>query len=178
MWKSTREKRERLFGKSRPTVRKFDPASDMWVLWAAYDLGSFKRLPAGMDRKSFEAYVMNAVARHSGCFVIDDDCRYFKSGRGPMCFVAMLSNGWKVEPYADFFMWAKARRRLRCVAAFLQMIRYSKEIGVCVVTALADSVNLLNRMKRYGLLFLVGRIPDGSGSGDEFVYQLRCAKKV
>lgn len=172
---STKSRRARLFRKSRPNIRPYTK-EDFWVLWAAYDLGSFPNLPKGLDKDKFSKFVKSVILSNSSCLVIDEDCKWFKNKRGPVCFITLRTNGWKVEPNVDFFMWATPRMKLRCVAAFFQMVRYSRDVGICLVTALANSVCILNHMKKYGLLFPVGRIPDGSPRGDEFQYIIRGRK--
>jgi len=175
--KTMKQRRERLFGASRPLVRPFDPQTDMWVMWAAYDLGSFPAIPQGLTIKEFGALVMAQVGSRSSCLVIEDDCKYFKSGRGPACFVAVDNYGWRIEPHADFFMWSTKRMTLRCVVAFLQMARYSKEIGVCVVRSLAKSTNLFKHAQRYVMLKDCGRIEMGDARGDEFLFSIKGSRQ-
>lgn len=168
-----KHRRARLFGASRPLVRPFDPATDMWVMWAAYDLNSFPSLPSGLTIKEFGALVMAQVASRSSCLVVEDDCKYFKAGRGPVCFVAVDNFGWRIEPHADFFMWATKRMKLRCTVAFLQMARYSKNVGVCVIRSLARSNNLFRHAQRYVLLNDAGRIQMGDPRGDEYLFSIK-----
>jgi hypothetical protein len=172
---SAKDKRDRLFRKSKPHIRTF-VAEDLWVLWAAYDLDSFKGLKKGLTKDEFFKLVEMIASRHSSCIVVEDECKWFKSGRGPICFVTIANNGWRIEPHVDFFRWATPRVMLRAYVAFFQMVRYSKEVGVCVVRSLANTVPLFERMRTYGLLFPVGRIPDGDARGDEYLYQVRGKK--
>lgn len=172
-----KQRRERLLGKSRPLVRPFDPVADMWVLWAAYDLGSFPALPKGLTIKEFQALVLAQVAGRSKCLVIEDDCRYFKAGRGPACFVVVDNFGWRIEPHVDYFFWATPRMKLRCTVAFLQMTRYSSEIGVCVVRTLERTVPLFRHVQRYVMLSEAGRVPMGDARGDEWIFSIKGARK-
>ena len=129
----SKERRDRLFKHGKPLVRPFEPENDMWVLWAAYDLESFKNMRKGMSKTEFRDMVMAVRDRKSSCLVIEDDCKYFKGGIGPVAFVTLDNYGWRIEPQADFFRWATPRMILRCAVAFFQMVRYSHDVGVCVV---------------------------------------------
>lgn len=182
MANSIKNRRVKLFGKHRPTVRPFDPQTDMWVMWAAYDLGSFPSVPKGLTLKEFAALVMAQVATRSKCLVIEDDCKYFKSGRGPACFVAVDNYGWRIEPHADFFIWSTPRMTLRCTVAFLHMVRHSGEIGVCVVRSLRKSVNLFRHAKDYvgsmvNGLYEIGRMPMGDPRGDEYLFSVKGSRQ-
>lgn len=174
---TAKEKRERLFRKSKPHIRPFT-AEDLWVLWAAYDLESFKGLQAGLTKEQLFARVAMIASRHASCLLIEDECRWFKAGHGPIGFVTIANNGWRIEPHVDWFSWASPRMILRGTVSFFQMARYSKDVGVCVVRSLADTVPLFDRIRTYGLLFPVGRVPDGDARGDEWIYQVRGRKNV
>ena len=175
---STKEKRARLFKRGKPLVREFVIKDDMWVLWAAYDMGSFKKMKAGMTKAEFRDLVLSVCRCKSSCLMIEDDCRYFKSGRGPVGFVTLDNYGWRIEPQVDFFRWATPRMILRANVAFFQMVRYSKDVGVCIVRSLKRTVNLFHRVQRYGLLLEIGTIPNGSAEGDETLFSIRGLKEA
>ena len=174
---STKGKRDRLFGDARPILRPYTP-DDFWVLWAAYDLGSFPGLKAGAKKEEFAAYIELICRGNSACLVADAKCRYFREGHGPVAFITVKNDGWKVIPSADFFKWTTTRMKLRVLVAAFQKARYSEEIGVLVISALSSSLKALRSMKSYGLLYPVGRIPDGSRGGDEFLFYLRGKKSA
>lgn len=175
MAKTSKDMRNRLFGDARPSFRPYTP-DDFWVLWAAYDLGSFPGLKAGAPKEEFARYIDLIRAANSACLVADAKSKWFREGHGPVAFITVKNDGWKVQPSIDFFKWTTTRMRLRVMVAAFQKARYSEEIGVLLITALSSSLNVLRRMKRYGLLYPVGRIPDGARAGDEFLFYLRGRK--
>lgn len=174
----TKDRRDRLFRHGKPLVRPFEPIKDMWVLWAAYDLGSFKTMPQGLTKAQFRDLVMTVAKAKSSCLVIEDTTKHFKEGKGPVGFITIDNYGWRVEPQADFFMWATPRMILRCNVAFFQMVRYSKDIGVCLVRSLESTANLFKNVKKYGLLYEVGKIPHGTPNGDEYIFSINGLKKA
>lgn len=171
--KASRLKRERLFRKSRPLLRAFDVDRDMWVLWAAYDLGSFPQLPAGLNPSKFTEMVRGTVKARSAALVMEDECRWFKAGRGPVCLILVDNHGWQIEPYVDFFKWATPRIKLRSAVAFFQKIRYDRAVGLCLVKTHEKFCNLFNSLTKYGVLRACGRIPQGYPNGDQYLYQVR-----
>lgn len=174
-----KKKRDRLFRKSRPFVRPFDPERDIFpYLWAAYDLGSFPDAKPGLSREEYAASVKSVVALHSQCLIVEDDDRHFKSGRGPVAFVTVDNFGWRIEPYFIFFRWATPRMRLRAHVAFYQMVRYSSDIGVCVVRSPERYVQFFSRLQDYGILFPCGKIPYGSAEGHEFLFSVKGQRKT
>lgn len=175
---STREKRERLFKNSRPFIRLFDFAKDMRWIWAAYDLKSFPYLKLDGETEDerkvqLVEHMKGLLAVKSSCLIVEDDCRWFKAKRGPVAFVIIENYGWRIEPHVDFFKWATPRTILRCNVAFFQMVRYSSQVGVCLVRALEQYVPLFDHLKIYGLLFPCGKVPDGDPRGDEYLYYVR-----
>lgn len=148
----------------------------MWVLWAAYDLGSFPNLPKGMSKEEYVKYVTLVCSKASQVLVIEDDNKWFREKRGPVCFVTIFNLGWRIEPHADFFMWAKPRSILRCVVSFLHMTRQSKDVGIVEIRALSKYRNLFNRVCEYGVLCVNGKIPDGHPEGDVWLFTLRGMK--
>ena len=176
----SREKKKQLFRTTiqypeRPHIRPFTH-DDLWILWGAYDLGSFPALKRGMQRKEFEACVMSAVLKHQASLLIEDNLSNFSksSKRGAVGFISIKSDGWKIEPWVDFFAWASPRRKLRACVAFFQWCKNTKEAGVCVVTVPKNSIPLMDKMKNFVPLFPIGRIPFGSPDGDQFMYSIKC----
>jgi hypothetical protein len=149
-----KQKRDRLFRKSRPFIRRYKE-EDAGFMWAAYTKGGFG-LPSGLSQEQFAVALKEVMTAYEDSLVIEDANAGFKSGRGPIGFVGIKSNGWMVEPFVDFYPWATARNVLRANVAFFQMIRYSK-IVMCVVKSLAPTNNLFDRMKSYAVLFPIGR---------------------
>lgn len=101
-------------------------------------------------------------------WVIEDDNKQFKAGRGLVALIGIKTDGWQFLPTAYFFQWATALNRLRSYVGFLQMVRYSTDIGVCRVETAHD----LDRLKKYGVLFFRGRVPFGTQDGDLRIYSI------
>jgi hypothetical protein len=175
---SARAKRDRLFRKGKPHIRPMDLQTDFWVLWAAYDLGSFDQLPKGWTKEQFAQHIQAVCSVHSSCLVIEDDCKHFKSGRGPSCFVLLDNYGWRVEPVVDFFFWTTPRMKLRAEVAFFQMVRYSGDIGVCSVRTGEKEQAWFGRLREYGVLFPCGKIPKGRADGDEYLFYVNGTRKA
>lgn len=174
------DRRKRLFRTSRPHIR---PAAlleegqygyDMGILWAAYKAGSFPLVEdRDMTNDDFAKYILAHAMTLSSMVIVEDDSKAFESGRGPVAVVGIRSDGWTVEPHVDFFEWAAPRTMLRVVVAFMQMVRYSKDVGVCVVKCLKTSKSLFKHVSDdYGVLHPVGMIPKGSPRGDVLLYSV------
>lgn len=172
-----REHRARLFKSSKPFIR---PAmlvqeggfgDDMGILWAAYKAGSFPLINSGMEMPDFaKAMIAIALTLHEMA-IVEDDNKSFQSGRGPVAIIGIRSDGWRHEPHVDYFKWATKRNILRVTIQFLQMARYSKEVGVLIVRSLKDTSGLFMRAaKDYGVLNFVGRVPHGTPRGDEYLF--------
>lgn len=180
--KAARARRERLFKKSRPFVRPFDMEKDAWVLWAAYDLGSFPALEKGLKPEQFMTFLRQFVASKSSVLMVDDDTSInpkkaaFKDKIGPVCMVSIDNYGWRVEPQFDFFFWATKRMRLRAAVAFFQMVRHAKEVGVCVMRVVERDVPFADHLRDYELLLPCGKVPFGRPDGDEFQFYVKGRK--
>ena len=57
----------------------------MGWLWAAYKAGSFK-IPEGLDQQTFAAEIQKRLGTFEN-FIVEDDSRKFKGGRGPVAQV-------------------------------------------------------------------------------------------
>lgn len=108
-------------------------------------------------------------------WMIEDENKGFKAGRGVVAIVGIRSDGWRYCPTVNFFQWATPKNKLRCYVGFLQMIRYQKDVGVCVVESMDPS---FHRLKKYGVLYPRGRIPSGSPNGDVFLYSITGKKSA
>lgn len=173
-----RQRRERLYRQTNPRVRPFEFARDAWVLWAAYDLGSFPALKRdakseGRFKKPVEFYDYFAAFAlgKSQVLVVEEDHKYFSQKRGPVCLVSIDNYGWRVEPQFDFFYWASRRHRLAAAVSYLQMTRYSKEVGVCVLRVAEKDVEFCRHLtERYDLLRPYGEIPNARAEGREYLF--------
>jgi hypothetical protein len=158
-----------LFKKSRPQVRPYEQ-KDNGFLWAAYLAKSFA-LPEGLTQEEFLVEISKQLS-YPLLWVVEDDCRGFKSGRGVVAVVGLLTDGWVFEPKAHFFKWARPRTYLRVAVAFLQMMRHQEEVGVCVVRTLKKDFAFMKHLQKYGVLYLRGRIQKGSPQGDVFIFSV------
>jgi hypothetical protein len=163
-----------LFKKSRPLVRKHIE-SDNKFLWAAYQKGSFD-IQEGLSQEDFLVEMSKKFGSFDHLWMIEDDNKGFRSGRGQVCLVGLKTDGWAYQPTAAFFSWATPKNVLRSMVGFFQMIRYQKDVGVCRVEVLERDMKTLARLKEYGVLFLRGRIPSGSPVGDLFVFSINGRK--
>ena len=168
-------RRDRLFRRSRPLVRKYD-VKDAGFLWAAYMAGSFD-IEAGLTQELFLLEIAKKFGGFNLLWMIEDDSRHFKSGRGQIAIVGIETDGWEFRPFAKFFIWATPRNVLRACVAFFQMIRHQKDVGVCLLEVLRKDMGLLKRMEKYGVLYLRGRIPCGHPKGDLWIFSIDGKKK-
>lgn len=162
---AAKEYRKRIFRKSRPFVRPFSEADVAW-LWVAYKHGSFK-MQSGLNQQEFSEHVTPILGLEN--FIVEDDNPKFKDKRGPVAFVSVTHDGWRYEPSIVFFKWASKKNMLRVGVAFFHKTSLSS-IGVCVVRW-SKSV-LLDHLKKYGVLFLRGKVPFGNKDGDEYIYSV------
>lgn len=169
-------KRRILFKKSKPFIRPFEQ-KDMWILWAAYKEGSFPVMQQDLEKDIFFQEITKQLLSYHTLMLVDDDCKRFKEGRGPVCLIVSRTDGWKIEPHVEFFKWANKQNILRVNVRFFNWIRQNKEIGVCIVRSLKNTVNLFHHVREYGVLNFVGKIPGGDRRGDEYLFSIR-GKKI
>lgn len=173
-----RERRERLFKRAEPRVRPFDIEKDAWIMWAAYDLNSFPALPKGLKQNEFFAILRTHVSAKSSVLMVEENHKYFREKRGPVAMVSIDNylGGWRVEPQFDFFFWATPRHRLAAVVSFLQMVRYSREVGACVIRVGDADVAFCEHLYRYDLLRHCGKVPNARADGSEYMYYVKGRK--
>ena len=123
---------------------------DMKILWAAYKAGSFE-IKEGLSQDQFADLIIGYLSAFDSVFIVEDKNGSF-DGRGPVAAVLVVTDGGVIRPSVEFFKWASKRNRLRSVVAFLQWVRYSKDVGVCVFGSTVSSKNLFDRMREYGIL--------------------------
>jgi hypothetical protein len=169
-----KERRQRLFKKSRPLVRPYEQ-KDNGFLWAAYQRGAFD-IPRGLDQNEFLISVGKQFGQFPLIWIVEDDSTQFKSGRGQVALVAIKSDGWVFEPTPLFFPWARHRNVLRACVAFFQMMRYQKDVGCCLVRSGKEHSQFLIHMQKFGVLFPRARIPFGSSNGDVWIFSINGKK--
>lgn len=143
---------------------------DIAILWAAHKANPFYCIDPKSDQRQFASEI-EEFSRKTILLVAEDRNPAFENGRGPVCFIGIHDDGWKVEPHMEFFPWATKKNILRVTVSFLQWIRY-KQIGVCIVKSLEVSKNLFDRCRDYGVLFYAGKIIGGDPRGDEYIYSI------
>jgi hypothetical protein len=175
--------RKTLFRKSKPVLRSFvvqengELGPDVGILWAAYRRKSFD-FPE-MDEKTFTAFILNALSRFNTVWMMEDDHKGFRSGRGPVCAIGINSNGWKILPQVFWFSWATNRNKLRCSVAFVQKTRYDKTVGCCEFNMEQSGTKLASHVTKFiPTLRYVGKVWFGSPSGDQFIYSIKGAKNA
>lgn len=169
-----KEKRDRLFRKSRPHFRKADLlnldgsyGADMGILWAAYRAGSFQA-PAEMDQASFGEWIIKQARRFTQLWIGDDQSKAFKNGKGPVGVVGTNHEGLLVTIEGQPLKWATKRNILRLAVAFLFMVKHSNKTGVCMVKGNEETQPLLDHLKDYGLLYYIGKT-----APKEYLYSVR-----
>lgn len=175
-----KERRDRLFKSGRPFIRSlqiYDNGKyhkDIGILWVAHKRQPFYSIQKDLTQEQF-AKEISDLATQAELLIAEDINKEYK-GSGPVALIGVKSDGWKIEPHAEFFKWATPKNVLKVSVAFFQMARYRK-IGVCVVYSLNDSVPLFDKCCKYGVLKPVGQIPNGDPRGDEFIYSIRGKKE-
>lgn len=172
--KFSRPRRERLFKKSRPLVRKYEQ-SDAGFLWSAYKNGSFK-FDEGLSQKDFLVELAKQYGSFDLLWIVEDENKNFKSGKGQIGLVGIKTDGWVYSPSAVVFKWATPKNVLRSAVAFFQMMRYQKFVGVCEVRTEKKDFEMMKHMEKYGVLYFRGRVPNGSPSGDVFIFSIEGKK--
>lgn len=172
------EKRNRLFKASRPHVRPLDIERDMWVLWAAYDLGAFPRFPRRLERAVFTQVMLQALSRPAAALIVEDKCKWFAEGVGPSALILIDNFGWRIEPFATFFRWTTPRMVLRAIVAFCQMAHHDSSVGVMVARVPKSFHQFYGRLREYGALFPAGKIPYGTPEGSEYLYYIHGKRRA
>jgi hypothetical protein len=168
-----KERRDRLFRKSRPRARKLvimdgDKYSrDIGILWSAYKAGSFT-IEAGLSQEDFMVEIEKTLGGFKEVWVIDDDTKVFSSGRGPVGMIGANASGLIIEPRFVFFKWATCRNVLKATVAFLQMIKRSVDTGIVLVRTPKERRVIAEHMKEYDLLFFLGKSAE-----NEYLYSGR-----
>lgn len=168
------KKKKRFFKGDKPFIRKFE-IEDMWVLWAAYKEGSFPQMPE-MEREEFYSTIRARLGNYMFLFLVEDNNRKFKAGIGAVCLIGANTDGWKFEPHVEYFKWATKYNIIRTTLCFLNWISFNKDVGVCIIRSLENTVNLFRYMKEYIGLNYVGMIHSGDIRGDEYLFSLKGKK--
>jgi hypothetical protein len=170
---NAKERRERLFRKSRPAIRRLEIldgeaySQDMSVLWAAYKAGSFT-IPAGLSQEKFVEAIEQGLEGYAQSWIIDDKSKSFAAGHGQIALVGTNTTGMIVEVKPLFFKWASKKNILRASVAFLNMLRHSKKTGIVLVRTQKEKMTLPDHLKQYDLLYFLGQSDES-----EYLYTVR-----
>lgn len=169
---SPKDKRDRLFRKGKPTFRLIEIldgeqyGKDMGYLWAAYKAGSFK-MAGGFNESQFASEI-EKLCSEAKVWMAEDKNKSFRSGAGPVAMLVTLHNGLIVEPRAVHFKWASKKNIVRVVVGFLNMLRYSKKTGICMVKSNKEDVRFFQKMKGFDVLHYMGKPSD-----TEYLFSVR-----
>lgn len=170
---TAKELRDRLFKKGRPRFRKAELMNedgygkDMAILWAAYKAQSFTA-QEGMTQEEFAEWILSQARNYKDLLIGEDRSLAYKGEYGPVGVVGVNNHNLVVEAAGQSFKWATKRNLLRLSVAFLHMVTLSKKTGVCMVKTDKKTQALADHMKKYKLLFYVGRTGE-----DEQLYAVR-----
>ena len=165
-------RRDRLFKDSRPKVRRLEVmdgeqyGKDMGILWAAYQAGGFETLKRDMSQEEFLSVIQPIL--DGNIWMIEDRCKAFSSGVGPVCIAMSIPDGLGVLVSGDKFPWATTRNVLRCAVAFIWMLIHSSKVGVIFTKQPRKMKNACSHLKEYGVLHYIGKVGE-----DVFLYAVR-----
>jgi len=179
-----KERRDRLFKKSRPNVRPIELmkqgqiGKDMAILWAAYQQNTFTdHIPDNLTQEQFTEFWLDMASRYNAGWMIEDRNPSFADETVPVGMMMAYHNGWELEPHFEGFAWATPRNKLRSVVGFLQMMRYDREVGVVNVHSLKKDKRFFKHVAKYGVLNYLGLIPHGDARGDRHIFYVRGRKQ-
>lgn len=135
-------------------------------------------MPQGLNQEQFIIELAKQFGAFNMLWIIEDESKEFKAGKGQVSLVGIKTDGWTFEPLIYFFKWATEENILRSMVSFFHMLRYQKEVGVCLVKAIENEKSIYDQMKDYGVLYFRGRIPYGHPSGDVFVFSINGRKGI
>jgi len=148
---------------------------DNGFLWAAYLKKSFD-LPENLSQERFLEAVAEKFGNFPLVYVVEDDNKGYRGGRGIVALVPVWTDGWVFEPSVKFFGWATKKNILRSTVAFFQMMRHEKSVGACLVKTTKADFRYMKHMEKYGVLYVRGRVPRGCPEGDVYVFSIEGKK--
>ena len=165
--KKAQLRRKALFKHGKPNIRpaRYD---DIKWLWFAAKRGSYSGSP-----EEFTAAAEPFLAKADKIFMIEDRNKEFQSGIGPIGIVLCNYDNWALCPHVEWFPWTTPRNKLRGTVGFLQVMRYTKDIGCIKIYASENNDKWFKWLKRYVAINLAGRIPHGRADGMESIFYIR-----
>lgn len=175
-----KERRDILFKLGRPNIRPLEVLDkngyhkDVAICWLAHSKKPFYSFRE-TEQDGFAAEILEA-SRTVDLLIAEDKSDYYQNGFGPIALIGVHSDGWRFMPHVSYFPWATKKNILKITVAFLQMIRYKKQVGVCVVRSMESTANLFHHCRKFGVLHYVGVIPGGDPRGDEYIFSVKGKK--
>lgn len=156
----------------RPVFRALTD-QDMPIMCVAHERGAFA-LPASTTPDELAARLRS----WDGVLVVDDENANFNAGKGPVALVKVSFDGWKLTPEVIKFPWATKQNLLRCTAAFLDDMKRSKDVGVCLVWCKETSLKLMDRMVDLRLIYRSGHVPNGFADSAMNIFNVSGRKRA
>ena len=169
--KTAKARRDRIFRSGKPRIRPMVYDDIRW-LWVAARRQDYDGNPEDFSRETEPL-----LAAADKLFMLEDSNREFTEGVGPVGVVLANYDGWTLAPHVEWFPWATPRNILRCSVGFLQLMKYTHDVGCVKIFATAENAPWFKRLKRYIAINLGGRIPGGRPSGEEYIFYLRGRKQ-
>lgn len=167
-----KEKRKRLFHHSKPNIRTFEGLDDLLWLWTSYKL---ENPETEHTEQSFIQEFGNVFLSYDFVYVIEDGNKKLPENHGIIAFVygVVDDDGWKYEPHVHYMMWATKKNILRTTIAYLQKMRFSKQVGFISIFAKDKHKNLFDKAWEYLDLRKIKSIPNFYPDGSVNLYMLR-----
>lgn len=172
-----------IFKRTRPVIRPFkypegDDAGDLPIIWDAYKRGLFDDLPDDFSPAEFVELVEAVRESLFETYIVED---FVHDNLEPVAYLMLKSideKHWQIEPHVVYFENATPRIKLRTYVAFLKKTKYRKDVGACVVRVPKDTTKLANKVEEMGLLEYVGKIWGGRPGDNDYLYSLRCQRRM
>lgn len=166
--KSRKEKRDVLFAKSKPIFKPADVDLLNWM-WTAYKMSGQN----GVDEATFKENQTAILSQYSRLSVAVDRNDGFRGHAGPVCLIASMYDGWRLEPHIQWFPWATPRNKVRVTVGLLIALRHSQDVGVTVVRSDEKNAEFFHRLKRYVPIYHSGSIRFGRPGGADVLFSVR-----
>ena len=122
----------------------------MGILWAAHQAGAIPQIPLDSSQEEFAEVVIGWLSKFQSAFIIEDMTTAFSSGHGPIALVVVANDGEVIKPFGIAFGWATVKNILRAIVGFLQYVKHSSEVALCVIYGTFEENDILHRQRRYG----------------------------
>lgn len=169
--KIAKARRDKLFKTGKPDIRPAVYDDIRWV-WVAARRDGF-----GGTSEAFTKAYEPILAKADRLFILEDRNHTHESGKGPVGLVMANYDGWALVPHVEWFPWATTRNKIRCTVGFLQLMKYTHDVGVIKIFSDGANTEWFKWLKRYISISLVGRIPGGRATGEECIFYIRGRKQ-